>query len=98
MTKCIIYRDDKSSADLFFCKDGKIFIKNNDSYEDLSDLVKKFEGKAISRFLNKTFKQKIEHMKKLLTMDWIDASRYHLEHQKLNLRKGKLFEGEFNGK
>jgi hypothetical protein len=93
MTECLIYRDAKSSV--YFCVDGKIYFESNGSYVEANDVLKSLE-KLPKRLRTKTFIEKIDRLKKLLSMDYKKGAEYHLEQNKLNLRKGKLFKGEFN--
>jgi hypothetical protein len=95
MTKCLIYKDTKSTV--YFCVDGKIYFESNGSYVEANDVLTSLE-KMPKRLRTKTFIEKIGRLKKLLTMGYQEGAKYHLEQNKLNLRKGKLFEGEFNVK
>lgn len=94
MSKCVIYQDEKSSV--YFCKDGRIFFKDKDSYVNAKDALEALNSKVV-KFLPGMQERKKE-ITKLLSMCYKDAAKYHLNSQLAKGRKGKLFDGEFNGK
>ena len=87
MSKAITYKDAKST--LVFTEGNKIyFLTPTGSYIEARDLLVQLKGNML--------KDKKHLIELLLSMDYKEASRYHLRIMNAKNRKGKLFEGDFN--
>jgi len=93
MTKAIIYKDDKSQV--AFCEDGRIYFKSENSrfYIEAKEILK-----SLDAIKTKGITERKELLNKLISMNYQEAAKFHLENQKSKGRKGKLFEGEYNDK
>lgn len=88
MVKAIIYKDEKSC--MVFCEDKKIYFENPlGGYIEARDLLKSAPM---------SMKSKKGMIELLLSLPYNEAAKLHLKNNNSKGRKGKIFEGEFNGK
>lgn len=93
MTKAIIYKDNQSEA--VFCVDGGIYFKSLNSrfYVEAKEVLN-----SLKLIKTKGIMERKIQIEKLLTLSYKDGAKLHLQEQLKKGRKGKLFEGQFNGK
>ena len=94
MVYAIIYKDEKSS--MIFCEDGRIYFENKGTYVDAKDALKAIKSYKMYKIMPGMIERKAM-IEKYLSMKYDEAAKLHCKNQTSKGRKGKIYEGEFNG-